>query len=365
MTFPAFSRSPRIFLSLLAFGCVLVSCATTDDTETKHHRPDRNSNRFEWAVQHYEAGDYSDAIHSFESLTQEGSSLPEYDLLSFYIGMSQFKLAHYPEASKELEAFLRSNAERQEIQQARIALLLSYEKLERWEAAASLAAETDKLTLFQDNRAILKLVWARALREQGELLGAKAELEEAQPFLDKVEGENGSQPFYADPDQDLWGRYHFTALLLQVSDCSRLTPKEIAKPAPASKKKSKKKIKPASPKRIYQPWLEGVTDCYRKAVTQASDEIFNIDTPWSTQARSVLASALSDLGSKIEMYLKDEAKALDRHRALEIAARENLYRLLNVIESKMKDFKNQNLSTESLETLRKIVDPLLAKISSP
>jgi tetratricopeptide (TPR) repeat protein len=352
---------PKFFLSFLL---LLQACSHVDDVETKRRRADDNSSRFEWAVQHYEAGNYEKAIKSFEALRKEIPNVREYDLIPFYLGMSHYRLKHPDRAAPELEAFVRASTARQENQDARITLLLSYEKLGRWRDAASLAMETDKLTLFQYNRALLKLVWARALREQGELLGAKAALEEAQPFLDKVGDDDGGPAFFSDPDQDLWGRFHYTSILVQETECARLVPNEIGG-SPSRVAKDGKKIPKRPGKRLYAPWLEAVVDCHRKSVTKASDELFERESPWSEPALEAIAGGISDLGEKTLTYLKEETSRLERRRALQGDARENLYRLLATIEEKLKKFKNQELNSQPLESLRKQVDRLLVQVSSP
>jgi hypothetical protein len=368
MTFPASLRSPIFSLSLAAL-CLLAACSHGLDTEAKHRKPDPNSSRFEWAVQHYEAGDFEKAIKSFEALRKEGAEIPDFDLVPFYLGMSHYKLGHFETAAQELEGFVQGASKREESQDARITLLLTLEKLGRWKDTAALAMESDKLTLFQYNRALLKLIWARSLRELGEILGAKAELEEAQPFLDKATSDEAVQPFFADPDQDLWGRSHFTSILVTESECLKLEPRDLAhrEPAPEKpgKKSAAKKLKAVAPNRLYAPWLEAVTDCQRKASTEAADELFERESPWGPLAAAAISNSITIFGNRITGYLKEEASRLPRRRALQKDARENLYRLLALFEEKLKFFKNRELNEAPLEPLRKQVDRLLVEISSP
>jgi tetratricopeptide (TPR) repeat protein len=202
MTFTASSPSPKFWLSLFALAMLVEACSATNTTnEGKHHVAPANSSKFEWGVQHYEAGNYEKAIKVFDGLRKEGAAVPNFDLLAYYLGMSHFRLGHFDVAARELEAFVHASGGRLEAQDARIVLLLAYEKLARWKDASSLAMESDKLTLFQNNRAVLKLVWARALREQGEQLGAKTALDEALPYLDQTGTDDASQAFFADPDR--------------------------------------------------------------------------------------------------------------------------------------------------------------------
>jgi hypothetical protein len=360
MTYPASSLSPKSWLSLLIFTALLCGCVSARDYETRHRAVNTVSSRFEWGVQHFESGDYPKAIATFESLRKDGASVPGYDLIDYYVGMSHFHLREFDHCTTELEAFVRAGTKHEEEQDARVALLLTYEKLFRWKEIASLASESDGLTLFQNNRALVKLLWARALREQGELGGAKATLDETLPYLDKVGDENG-QPFYADPD--LWGRYHFTVLLVRESNCALLEPKNVA-PPPKPRKDNKPSLKP-KPKRLYRSWLEARIDCQRKAITEASEELFPLESGWTEPTVATLLQATGALADEVIRFEKEEASVLERSHALQKVARENFYRLLATIEEQIKIFKKRELSNTPLELLRKQVDRLLVAISRP
>ncbi len=302
------------------------------------------TNQFDWAVQSYEAGAYKEAVQRFERLQKEGAEVPEYDLIFFYLGMSRFKLGEIEESVTELESFLRSGTQRQEGQNARLTLLLAFEKLGRWKESASLAAETDKLTLFQYNRALLKLLWARSLAEQGELQGANVVLEDSLAYLDKV-GADDKAPFYANSDQDLWGRYYFSMVLVQVRACDLSQPKEIAKK-----------------KRLYDPWLDSVTDCLRKTLKLASEELFAKENDWNDRATEELGKAIESFGVKIEAQMKREAGVLANQRALKKSASQSLYRLLGTLDEQLKIFKDRAVNSGALELLRKQIDRLLVSI---
>jgi len=357
----------RGFSALIAIS-LLASCAADETyTGTEHVRVKHNvSGQFEWAVQHYEAGEYKEAVKNFERLRKEGAEVPDYDLVSFYVGMSLYHLGRFDDAARELESFLRSNTTRQEGQDARLSLLLTYERLGRWKDIATLASETDKLTLFQNNRALLKLVWARALREQGEIKGAKAVLSDALPYLDKMgSSDRSANPFYADPDQDLWGRYHFTEVLVEEVECNKLGPKEIMGSTKIKSADGATKIKKMRMHRLYNPWLEGVTDCFRKAVTLASNEIFAFESPWSAPAEQSLSQGIDVFANKIQTFLKEESGVLNNHRALQKASSEHLYRLLGTLDERLKFFKDRGVNSVHLESLRKQLDRLLVSLSRP
>jgi hypothetical protein len=341
-----FLADPRVWGALLCF--FLLGACAADETIGRHHKGQRAiSSKFEWAVQHYEAGAYKDSLKNFLLLRGKGTEVPGYDLIPFYVGMSLFHLSRFEEAARELETFLRSGSARQEALDARLSLLLTLEKLGRWKEASSLAAETDKLTLFQNNRALLKLVWARALREQGEILGAKAVLKDSLPYLDKMEADERG-PLRTDPDQDLWGRYHFIEALIDETECTK------AGPSSTRRKKT-----------LYSPWLESVTDCFRGAITKASEELFSRESPWSSLAQESLERGISHFAEEIDGYLQKEKAKLESFRTLQKASREQLYRILGTTDSQLKTLKDRGINPLPLESLRKLLDRLLVTLSRP
>jgi len=347
--FNAEFKSLRLLSLLLAVLCAGCTAATDDVMiDGKIRRMRRSiSSQFEWAVQSFETGAYGDAIQRFERLRKEGSEVREYDLISFYLGMSHYKLGEPNKAAQELEAFLRSGTQRQESQDARLTLLLVYEKLERWKDSASLAAETNKLSLFHYNRALLKLLWARALAEQGEMQGAQVELEETVAYLDKVGDDEKAMPYFSNPDQDLWGRYHFSSVLLEARDCSLSQPKEIQKK-----------------KRLYAPWLDSVADCLRKTLTHSGQELFGKENIWGDLAEEELRNAFDAFAQKIKTQLAREAPVLANHQKLLKMSREAFYRILGTADEQVKNLKNQALALQHLERLRKQLDRLLVGFSA-
>lgn len=347
--------SSRLLL-LLGTLCLGLAACSSSTEETGAARPRRKASRslssqFEWAVQSYEAGHYQEAVERFERLKGSGAEVPEFDLILFYLGMSHFRLGELTRSVEELEGFLRSGSPRTQSQEARITLLLAFEKLERWKESAALSAETDKLTLFHHNRTLLKLLWARALIERGEVTGAKAVLEDSAAFLDKITEEEDA-PVHARPDRDLWGRYHFTQVLLEARECALTQPKELAQKGTAKK-------------RLYVPWMESVTDCLRAALTHASKELFAKESLWGEKAEPTLSAAVEDFGQRIQRYLKQEAGMIERHRSLHKSARESLYRLLGTLDQHLISLRSRGASTHALDKLRKQIDRLLVSVSGP
>ncbi len=337
---------------------LLVSCASSPETErpadlmaqkleAQAESQAANASTFEWAVQHYEAGAYDEAIAELLSLQKEGTSLAHYDLLSYYLGMSYFHTQDYPKAGPQLEAFLQAAGVRTEAQEARMALLLVYEQGKAWDKALALAAETEKRPLFQPQRALLKLVWALALTEKGEALGAKAILKDALQFLDRGAALGTTR----NGENDLWGRYHFTALYLREQGCAPVLPKEI---------KTGKHTK-----RMYSNWLLAKTDCLKVSLKEAQEELFLRQSPWSERAGESLSRTLAALGKQIQEFRRLERGALNNRLKLEKESRESLYRLLSEVDKYLNALENQKLTMAPLVALRKQIDLLLVSISLP
>jgi tetratricopeptide (TPR) repeat protein len=365
MTCPPYFRFPVICNKLLLLVPLslptLSSCTTVSETFYNPPPPTTAaesvtrekirargvSSQFEWAVQNYEAGNYDRAISQFRSLMARGSTVPSFELIPFYLGMSLFQKGDYHDAIPYLESFLKSATERREGQEARIALLSIFERLGRWESVLGMAAETDKLSLFQDHRAFLKLVWARALQEKGEARGARAVLKDASQYLDGYGAGKSRGPSL---DGDLWGRFHFTSLLVEISRCASTSPKEIGSGN--------------SRRRLYEPWLDATVDCYRQAVDKLVQDLLRRESPWSEAAVLRLDGSLEALGQKLQGYLKQEVGRLERRRALEGLSRRQLYRLLGKLDESEKSLKNQTIIERPLSPLRKRIDLLLVSLSA-
>lgn len=358
-----YMTSPLSWLSPLTFAkaapaCVLLfvfasSCASADRaaTDSKHSssatkgvvQPQAPSSEYEWAVQNYEAGKYDEAVKEFRRIATRGPETPAFDRIPFYLGMSLYRLGQHPEAERQLKLFLKgANSNNQE---ARLALLSVYERTQQWDRAVALAAETDQLTLFQDNRALVKLIWAQALKEKGERGGARAVLKEAAPYLDTQAASRGG-----DPDRDLSGRFQYTTQTLDQQDCATLRPKEL----PGSGRQKR---------RLYSAWLDAATDCLRKSVRDSRAELFSRESPWATATTNALEAAVASFGSTIQMYLKQEHGRLEERRKLQVAARQGLYRLLSEVDAALTQLKSEGFQGPSYENLRKRIDLLLVSLS--
>lgn len=359
MTCPPCFRYPNSFAKLaalaLALGSMLSSCAAMSDffysppPGKESEAPKKKvSGEFEWAVQNYEAGNYEKAIPQFRRLQSHGADVENFELVRFYLGMSYFQLKKDAEATQDLEGFLQLRTAHRQGQEARLALLAIYERAALWDKILGLAAETDALTLFQDNRAYLKLVWARALQEKNETKGARAVLKDASQYLD---GQAAGKTNGPDRDRDLWGRYHYTSLMIDLKECNANEPKEIG----AAKKK----------KRLYAPWMESTVDCFRRSVQLLSSDLLKPESAWAPFGLELLSKEIAALGQKTKGFLRQESGSLAFKRSVEILARQNYYRLLGTIDEQSKTLKIQGINEPYFDQIRKQVDLLLVSLSIP
>ena len=367
MTFPRSSRSRAISANLawasffLLAACSLSETAPETTQEPKAREfssPTRERIRdharwgkFEWAIQDYEAGNYQEAADEFRKLESSGANLEDFDLVPYYLGMSYYHLGKLQPGAEKLERFNQIAKDRREIQESRITLLLIYEQLKNWPRVLGLAAEMNDQSLFHSNQALHKLVWARALRETGELQGAKAVMKDVTQYLSQgpEQEENWGQP--TDPKNDLWGRFHYTALLLAEDECAKNTPNKVG---------TGKRAKP-----LYNVWLEATADCVQNLITLASRELYRKESAWSALAAESNARSVREFGTKIQAFLKTEGKVLEARRSLEKVARQQLYRILTRLDENLKKLKEQEVSAQHLESLRKQIDLLLVSISRP
>lgn len=303
--------------------------------------------QMQWAVQNYEAGEYKKAIPQFDKLRSYGTEVPNYEFIPFYLGMSHFRLDNLEMAKIELKQFLQQKLEHNHGQEARMALLTIFEREKNWDALLGMAAETDKLTLFQNNRAYLKLLWARALVEKGEKKSADAILKESQQFLDSSDYRSGRS---LDIDTDLWGRYAFTYQLLKANDCSQLDPKTIGKGK--------------TQKRLYQPWLDSQTDCFSASLKDLAENLLKKESPWSTPSLQIYGDSLDRFIQKIRSFQVQERSKLETSRALTSSARQNLYRLMGRVDEWLEVLATGTNERSLLLNLRSRIDQSIAQIGS-
>jgi len=306
------------------------------------------ADKFQWAVQDYEAGKYTEAADKFRSLSAAGAENPEFDLVPFYLGMCYYQAGQYAPATDRLRYFLRGERNGEMAQDARLALLTIYEREQRWDELLGLAAETDPLPLFQDNRAFLKLLWARALEAKGERKGAAKVLGEAEQYL---AGDPSAAARSPDPDRDLWGRFHYLKLLLRLNECASSEPRAVG-----GKKGSQ---------RLYPAWADASVDCLRGSLTFLEKELLLRDSTWGKAGTLAFVKGTENFGDRLKSYFAQEKSRLVQQRILQGASRTNLYRLQSALDESASRLRSQGLSTNSLDALRKRIDLLLLSLSSP
>lgn len=348
MIYLRFKPYRNICVSLLLLQ--LSGCSTLHDffwpedseTQSSAASPTRSkrkakaiSSSFEWAVQNYEAGAYVEAIRQFLALRKAGAEVPGYEMIPFYLGMSYAHRGPQAKAQEELELFLRSQPKGREGGEARMALLLIYEQVRNWDQVVALAAETDQLQVFQDNRALLKLIWARALREKGELMGARAAIKDADQYMENTAEDSPE-------GKDLWGRYHYVELITQLQECANFSAKSVGK------------------KKLFATWLESEGACWKLAY-EAALKNFRADNAWANLSKESLLLGLDTWGTKLKKY-SAELKSLEPKRNLQKLARQQLYRTLAIVDHDLKDFKERALNSNPLEQIRKRLDLLIVSI---
>jgi hypothetical protein len=272
--------------------------------------------------------------------------VPQYEQIPFYLGMSHYRLGNFAQAKESLRQFLVQMNTHHHAQDARMALLSMYEREKAWDDLLGMAAETDKLTLFQNNRAYLKLVWARALVAKGEKKGADLLLKDALQYLDSGEYRDGKG---MDPDMDLWGRYYFTAQLLKNADCGNVDPQAIGKAK--------------SPKRLYQPWLESQTDCFQGLIADLVNNLVKRESSWTNPTIQLVRESFATFVQKIQKYQALEKSKIETLNTLTSLARQNLYRLLGRVDELRTQLEKREFESSSLQQLRSQIDESILQIS--
>lgn len=300
------------------------------------------SDQFAWALQNFEAGRYEKALPLFQRLKAQGPQLENFELIPYYLGMSHYRLGAMDAALKELDFFVQQRLDLHQVQEAKLTLLSIFETQKQWSKILGLAAEMNSLSLFQDSRAYLKLSWARALRENKEHRSALQMLKEAKDYLDPSDI---SQLRSSQPDQDLWGKYHSTELLLSLDECGALQPKRVGNEI-----------------RI-ETWLDYSADCFRKSLRLLAENLVSTDSPWIPFAEENFQAELNRFFSRFQEMEKN--LPLTRRRKLNPVMKSSLYRLYTEIESQSAKLKDRSLSLEPIERIRKRIDTLLSSLSQP
>ena len=313
------------------------------------HQEMKTSSQFEWAVQYYEAGQYEKALPSFLKLSEKGAEEESFQLVPFYLGMTYYRLRNWAKASEFLEAFNRVKTEGAVSKESRVALMVCYENQQKWQQATALASEIDTMNLYQDNQFLVKLIWARALSEQGEILGAKTILKDTFQQMSNFPMSENPDLLQQDTESDLWGRYYFVSILINEKECESIQPKEI---------KGKK------PKFLFDNWFEAENECVKRALKEGSLDLFRSDKAFSHPAAALIEKALESYAAKSNQFAAKQAN-IEAKRQIANNARQHFYQVMGYVDELQKNLKIQELESPHLKQIRTRIDYLILSISSP
>jgi len=314
------------------------------------------STQFEWAVQYYEAGQYEQALASFSSLEKEGASVPSFELIPFYQGMSFMQLNKPEKAIPYLESFIKNNAKLAKAQEARMALLICFESTKNWTALSAMASEIEKFSLYTENRTLLHLLWAEALLEQNELLGAKKNLAVAASLMNNM-------PVHSDSylsaelnrsNEDLYGRYIWTNARFNVLECTRLKPQEQSK-------KSKNK------KHFFEIWIQAKSDCLQKTMLETLNVYQSLSPRWAENTVKIYTQACNDFIKTPQWLVENKyiSNQKEAKQMLKNKLRISFYNFSSLWGGFLKNFQYQTLNRDYLEKIIKHIESLIYELSLP
>ncbi len=343
------------FYKYIVFTALLAACSSTPLTQEQLNAKQqdkirhRYASKYEWAVQHFEVGEYEAALKGMKELDHDGAIVALYQNIPYYLGMSYFHLDDRANAIAQLERLLKANPDPLLEQDAELNLLYLYEKDKSWNKVNGLAAELDKKNLYQNNRILVKLIWANSLLDQNELLGGKEILASAESILNNQPPESAEQDLgKEDSNHDLWGRYHFTELKSALRSCAALQAKTQKKALP-----------------LYSGWLDATESCYLESMHLLIDKLGKSESSWLGSSAQLLYSALDTHCGKIRTLLSDNKLPLKLRHQLETKIRENFYGFLHLSEQSNLNFENQGLTREPLKQLQRQIDHLIYSLALP
>lgn len=305
------------------------------------------NSKFEWAIQNYEAGRYQEAIKGFASVNRDQARVERFQLIPWYLGMSHFHLGKFSEATSHLRSFLQQNPPPgPEAQEARITLLRILESREEWSAITTLAAETDQLPLYQQNRALVKLFWAEALFQQREFAGARKATADAEVILSSLPHTTGGDDHF-DPRRGLWSRLRWLTLALEGHGCSDLTVTRTGKKA------------------HLEQWVDGYGECLLHNVKSYLVEIPQLPARWAAKTNAHMLRSFEVFRERVEGELRSQKPPLARQQAVTAASKKTFFRALDELNSSRKNFENQPDIQSTLSDLSRGLEGLLDRISLP
>lgn len=308
------------------------------------------SSKYEWAVQSFEAGQYETALEKFSALELDGANVASFELIPFYIGMSHFQLSHLDGAISYLKKFLAGNGKRSEADDARIALLLAYEKKGAWSEITAVAGEMQESFTNAEDRILLRLVWAEALVRQGEYPGARQILRDAETGMGNIPFTGLDADLTASAGEDLQGRFAWLKTKSELAECSDRYPMNPDAPA---KKGAKKKEK--GPNLAHR--LEGKSECLEKALARSLENYAFFTPAWSGQIADTLRQGL-------ESFVAEATQpAPGRIAIVKPILQRAFYRIAAQLQNRLGTAEMPQTTRKPLEDLGKSVESLLQRVS--
>lgn len=343
------------FFAIFSFSVTLCACSSVASIFGKGDPPPQvhslgneivvlnPTTSYEWAVQSYEAGRYSEARERFEDLERDITSVSGFFLLPFYLGRIYFHESEFERSVSKLEHFLKKIPESDFDQEARLTLLFAYVSLRRWDDAVLQAAETSKKSLYTGNRILLQLLWSEALMEQGELVGAEQILREAQATLTQIPAGSRVAQGPSGFSENLEERAVWLQAKLASSHCKFL---------PAMSKPRSQSIKTRMDR-----WYSKKVQCACDVIFTTLPNLGRLEPEWSSAISTTLLELLADVESAPDQ-LVTQGKIPSIEMAKEGARdtyRKHFYRLLEF-------FRNLSATTPGYEQRVQMQSRLTARV---
>ncbi len=344
-------------LFLLHILLILCNCSTPQTkptalkpTETKASKHITLENdQLDSAIQAYEAGKYENALKILSTLNKKDATLRDFHLVPYYQGLIHYSLNEYQEASDFLEQFVKENPNSKLLPNTYITLLICYKALSLWKKMVTLATEAQNISMYYDNKVLIKLLWVEALIRTGQQLGGKEALGEAEELLDSATEnriQESKENFASLKGRFIWLRtYHI------LRKCEAIPPPKNINLQQASKK-------------IYT-WFEERGLCLNKALTIALPAFLQLNNYWSrTLSNSIQESLQSYFNAPDQLTkLKVITNPLYAYESARPVIRQQFYKMLDHFNQVGGSKKLPTGHQESLEYIQATVEYFLQRIS--
>lgn len=279
------------------------------------------STNFQWALQSFEAGQYEDALERFSDIAQDGAQNENFDLAVYYQGRSLYLLNRYHESTERLRSYIDHNPRGAHAQDARLTLLLAYNILRDWKNSTVVAAEAIQGESYIGNKILIRLLWAEALIEIGELTGAHKALRETKEMFQGIPegslmGDVLTESKSTLSERGLWLESH-----LQLRSC------EMLKPPAKSNAKNKN--------RLLTEWYSKRGLCLKQAFDIALTAYTVLGPRWNRAMSDSLATGV-EVFFDSPRIAANAAAASNLNAAKELALpeiRKYFYQILNGLQA--------------------------------